>query len=192
MAGYSEVNTVTTFLLPLLNIEPIVFKGRIINSYLQDTDVELYKENHIFVVHSNKQDPEFRYFEEILCRHENFVDSYDIVDSFFGVKVFKIPEKFKDEYYYFMRGKYSKYGLAARGMVFKCGLLPDNRILHHVFTKSEELRSLKETSLGISLTSESELWSIWDPQIDVLNSDIKEFLKGLCKTKLSPNLNFLD
>jgi len=190
--AYNELNTVSTFVLPFLRIEPIVFKGRIVNSYLYDEDVEAYRDNHIFVVHSNKQDREFVHFETILARHDCFVDSYDIVDTFFGVKVFKVPEVFEENYQNFLKGKYSRYDLAGKGTCFNFGLLPETRILHHVFTRSKELRELKESSLGIYLSEESELWSIWNPKFDVLTPDIKVYLRGLCKTKVTPNTEFLD
>lgn len=188
---YSELNACSVFLLPMLEIPAKVFENRLINAYMYDEDVMKYKKDHLFIIHSNKQDRHFNVFEKYLEDRDNFVNSYDIVDTFFGVKVFSIHEKYKDAYDAFKRGKYSSYDLISRGSCFKFGVMEDNRVLHHVFKKSDELRRLKEINLGISLPEDQELWSIWNDKYDVITPDLKDYLRAKSKaTSLSPNKMF--
>lgn len=184
-----ELNTVSTFLLPQLALEPSKIKPRIINAYLYDEEVDKYKEGHISLVHSNYQDAFFKPFEEMLMKQEDFVDSYDIADSAYGVKVYKIHPKTMPAYECFVEGKYSKFDMIARLSCFKFGLLSNNSVLSYVFTKSEELKKKKEAALGIRLSPDSELWSKWSKEKDVLTPEIKEALR---KQKLKPNNNFLN
>lgn len=185
-----ELNTVSTFLLPLLVIEPSKIKPRLINAYLYDEDVDKYKEGHISIVHSNYQDLLFKPFEEMLTSNRSFVDSYDISDSQYGVKVFKIDEGCIKDYLAFRSGRYSKYTKVGMAICIKYGLLPNNSVLSYVFNRSEELRRKKEAALGIRLSPESELWSKWSRDKDVLTPEIK---KALSKSNLKkPNNNFLN
>tara|TARA_R100001460_G_scaffold2478_2_gene8052 strand:+ start:7004 stop:7537 length:534 start_codon:yes stop_codon:yes gene_type:complete len=175
----------------MLEIPAEVFKNRLINAYMYDEDVMKYKKDHLFIIHSNKQDNHFNVFEKYLEDRDNFVNSYDIVDTFFGVKVFSINEKYKNAYEAFKQGKYSSFDLISKGSCFKFGVMEDNRVLHHVFKKSDKLRELKEKNLGISLSKEQELWSIWNPRYDIITPDLKDYLRAKSKaTSLSPNKMF--
>lgn len=188
---YNDLNACSVFLLPMLEIPKEVFVNRLVNAYLYDEDVMKYKKDHLFVVHSNKQDRHFNVFEKYLEDRDNFVNSYDIVDTYFGVKVFSIDEKYKQAYDAFKQGKYSSFDLISRGSCFKFGVMSDNRVLHHVFTKSDELRRLKEINLGISLPKEQELWSIWNSSYDVITPDLKDYLKAKSRaSSLTPNEMF--
>ena len=188
---YSELNTCSVFLLPMLEIPKEVFENRLVNAYMYDEEVMKYKRDHLFVVHSNRQDRHFNVFEKYLEERDNFVNSYDIVDSFFGVKVFSIDQKYRDAYEAFRQGKYSSFDLISRGSCFKFGVMEDNRVLHHVFRKSDELRRLKEINLGISLPDSQELWSIWNDKYDVITPDLKDYLRAKSKaSSLTPNEMF--
>lgn len=185
-----ELNTVSTFLLPTLLIEPSKIKPRLINAYLYDEDVDSYKEDHITLVHSNYQDLLFKPFEELLMNHEDFVDSYDVADGAYGVKVFRIHPKCIHAYKCFVNGEYSRYDNVSKLLCIRFGLLPNNSVLSYVFNRSEELRRKKEAALGIRLSPESELWSKWSRDKDVLTPGIK---KALSKSSLKkPNNNFLN
>ena len=107
--------------------------------------------------------------------------------------MFKIHEKYEEAYKSFKTGKYSSYDLIARGSCYKFGIMPDNRVLHHVFTKSKELRGLKETNLGIRLSEAQELWSIWNNKYDVITPNLKDYLRTACKaSSVTTNKNFLN
>tara|TARA_R110002012_G_scaffold75604_4_gene191023 strand:- start:8574 stop:9167 length:594 start_codon:yes stop_codon:yes gene_type:complete len=191
---YKELNEVSIFVLPFLALEPGILKGRVFNTYLGDDNIDSYKEGHIFLVHSNYQDKHFKLFEEILESNDHFVNSYDIVDSFFGVKVYKIPDDFREAYESFLKSKYSEYCKGSRGMCYRYNLLPESRILHHVFNKSEELRKKKSEYLGINLPENAELWSTWDKKLNYITDDLLQFLKSTLKKhkKISLNKDFLN
>ena len=191
---YKELNEVSIFVLPFLAIEPGILKGRVLNAYLGDDKVDAYKEGHVFLLHSNYQDRHFKLFEDIVESNDNFVNCYDIVDSFYGVKVYKIPDDFKSAYESFLKSKYSEYCIASRGMCFRYNLLPEPRILHHVFNKSEELRNKKSEYLGVDLPVEAELWSTWDKSLNYITDDLLEFLRSSLKKpiRLSPSNKFYD
>jgi len=191
---YKELNEVSIFVLPFLALEPGILKGRVLNAYLGDDNIDAYKEDHVFILHSNYQDKHFKLFESILESNEHFVNSYDIVNSFFGVKVYKIPDDFIAAYKSFLESKYSEYCMASRGMCFRYNLLPESRILHHVFSKSEELRNKKSEYLGIDLPEDAELWSTWDKKLNYITDDLLQFLHSSLKkpTRLSPNNTFYE
>lgn len=185
-----ELNAVSTFLLPTLKISVPVLKPRLLNAYLYDKDVDVYKQDHITVVHVNYQDRRFKEFENTLMEHPQFVDSYDIADSFYSAKVYKISDFHKQTYQHFLEGKYSKFNLLGRSAGLGAYSVLDNpQVLAHVFFKSDELKKVKEQALGITLSEDSELWSKWDETKDVLTSEIKDILS---KKKIKPNNDFLN
>tara|TARA_R110000751_G_C13728477_1_gene476257 strand:- start:730 stop:1275 length:546 start_codon:yes stop_codon:yes gene_type:complete len=177
----------------MLEIPSVMFKDRLVNAFMYDTDVMPYRDNHLFIVHSNKQDKNFQIFENFLEEQDNFINSYDIVDTYFGVKIFSIDDKYQEAYDAFKIGKYSAYDLIARGSCFKFGIMEDNRVLHHVFIKSEELKKLKEINLGMKLPKNQELWSIWDTEYDIITPELKDYLKKNSKiSSINSNKHFKD
>lgn len=191
---YNELNEVTVFLFPLLGIEPEVLKNRFFNSYLGDEAIDAYKADHIFLLHSNYQDKHFKVFEDFLESNKNFVNSYDVVNGHYGVKVFKVPEDFKESYQFFLESTYSKYCTASRGMCYRYSLMPESRVLHHVFNKTKELRDKKSEYLGITIPENAELWSSWNKDLNYITSGLLEYLSSKLKypRKLQANIEFYD
>ena len=192
-----RLNNATIFLLPLIPLDKGIFdynipyhgkSSRLRNAYVYDVDVSKYQKNHISVVHSNTQDIGFQAFENQLENNKYYVDSYDIADTSYSVKVFKIPETASLSYEAFLRGKYSRYSLHDMVNVIYFNYLGQETILEQVFTKDKELRKKKEEILGTSL-KEKELWSIYDPEYDLLHKDLKD---KISPNKLTPNENFLN
>lgn len=193
----TRYNNATIFLLPLLEIRKEVFdlavpyKGRtsrLFNAYIMDVDVSKYQRGYITVVHYNHQDVGFKAFENKLMNSDSFVDSYDIGDSLYGVKVFEIPGRSKHSYGAFLRGQYSKYELVDAARCIAANYIGDEDLLTKVFMKDKSLRQQKEDLLGVTL-GDSELWSVYDVDYDILTKEIKDYLKG---NKMSPNINFLN
>ena len=193
----TRTNNVSIFLLPLIPFTQGIFKyhipykglgSRLLNAYLYDADVPKYQKNHISVVHTNVQDIGFRLFEKALENTPGFVDSYDIANTHYSVKVYRIPNDSLLSYEAFIRGEYSRFNLHDMASVLYYDYLGNKDYLTKVFKKDEDLRRQKEEVIGHSL-EDCELWSIYDPKYDVLHSDIKhEITPG----KLTPNENFLD
>lgn len=192
-----RINNATIFLLPLIPLDKGIFdfvmpyKGRssrLLNAYVYDLDVPRYQKNHISVVHSNRQDIGFKAFERVLENHKCCVDSYDISNTEYGVKVFRIPNDSLLSYEAFLRGKYSQFLLHDMASVLYFDYLNQGDYLHKVFSKDEELRAQKEEVLGTSL-EDKELWSIYDPEYDLLHEDLKDMLSS---GKVQPNNAFLN
>lgn len=193
----TRYNNATIFLLPLLDIRKEVFdlavpyKGRasrLFNAYIMDVDIPKYQRGYVTVVHYNHQDVGFRAFEEKLMTFKNFVDSYDIGQSLYGVKVYEIPDISKASYGAFLRGQYSKYELVDAARCLASNYIGDDDLLTKVFMKDESLKRQKEELLGVEL-GDSELWSVYNADYDILTREIKEYLKG---TKLTPNTSFIN
>ena len=192
-----RLNNSTIFLLPLIPLDKGIFdfvmpyKGRssrLLNAYIYDIDVPKYHKKHITLVHSNLQDIGFKTFEKILENNKCCVDSYDIANTNYCAKVFKIPETSLISYEAFLRGKYSHFCLHDIASVLYFDYLNQDKYLAKVFSKDEELRAKKEELLGTNL-EDKELWSIYDPEYDLLHKDLKDKLNS---SKLQPNNAFLN
>lgn len=190
-------NNATIFLLPLLDLGKGVFdlvipyKGRasrLFNAYIMDVDIPKYQKGYITVVHYNHQDVGFKSFEDKLIHSKGFVDSYDIGDSSYGAKVYEIPGVSKSSYSAFLRGQYSKYELVDAARCISSNYIGDQDLLTKVFMKDKSLKEKKEELLGVEL-GDSELWSVYDTDYDILTKEIKEHLKG---KKIPPNINFIN
>ena len=193
----TRYNNATIFLLPLLELRKEVFElaipykgraSRLFNAYMMDIDVPKYQRGYITIVHYNHQDVGFKAFEDKLMNSDGFVDSYDIGDSSYGAKVYEIPGRSKESYGAFLRGQYSKYELVDAARCIASNYIGDDKLLTKVFMKDESLRRQKEELLGVEL-GDSELWSVYNADYDILTKEIKEYLKG---TKLTPNTNFVN
>tara|TARA_R100001369_G_C3294483_1_gene164535 strand:+ start:317 stop:922 length:606 start_codon:yes stop_codon:yes gene_type:complete len=192
-----RLNNATIFLLPLIPLDKGIFdfvmpyKGkssRLLNAYIYDIDVPKYHKKHVTLVHSNLQDIGFKTFEKILENHKCCVDSYDIANTEYNVKVFKIPDNSLLSYEAFLRGKYSQFCLHDIANVLHFDYLNQGKYLHKVFSKDKELRFKKEELLGTNLEGK-ELWSIYDPEYDLLHGNLKDKLSS---RKIQSNQAFLN
>ena len=192
-----RLNSATIFLLPLIPLDKDIFdfvlpykgKGsRLLNAYVYDVDVPKYQKDHISVVHSNYQDIGFNAFEQVLENNKYYVDSYDIANTQYSVKVFEIPKGSLLSYEAFLRGEYSRFCLHDMASVLHFDYLNQGEYLQKVFSKSDDLRIKKEELLGTSL-KDKELWSIYDPEYDLLHKTLKDKISS---NKLTLNENFLN
>ena len=192
-----RLNSATIFLLPLIPLDKDIFdfvlpykgKGsRLLNAYIYDVDVPKYQKDHISVVHSNYQDIGFNAFEQVLENNKYYVDSYDIANTQYSVKVFEIPKGSLLSYEAFLRGEYSRFCLHDMASVLHFDYLNQGEYLQKVFSKSDDLRIKKEELLGTSL-KDKELWSIYDPEYDLLHKNLKDRISS---SKLNINENFLN
>tara|TARA_R110000751_G_scaffold2859_1_gene14945 strand:- start:145 stop:738 length:594 start_codon:yes stop_codon:yes gene_type:complete len=189
-----RINNATIFLLPLIPFDKGIFdynvpyhgKGsRLLNAYVYDVDIPKYQKNHVSVVHSNFQDIGFKVFEKYLENSKYYADSYDICNTQYGVKIFKVPSSSLLAYEAFLRGEYSRYPLHDMASVLYYNYIGQQKYLEQVFQKDDELRKKKEETLDINLEGK-ELWSIYDPEYDLLHKDLKDKISN---NKLKPNKN---
>ena len=104
----------------------------------------------------------------------NFVNSYDISDTFYGVKVLKFPSKFKREYELFLQGKYSEFSNTAKALITKYHINNSQlKFAAHAVNKHEALRRFWENELQSSINSSQEYWSAPVEEKEVLTAVIK-------------------
>lgn len=185
------LNTTTKFLFPLLEIPKLTFSvvddTRYINSYLRDSSIDKHATGHLYVAHSNKQDLGFNEFEDKLINHELFVDGYDICNEQVGIKVFRMPDKYLDDYIAFVVGKYSEYSKEAKEKVlsnnFAIKTMAHKKYIEGVFGRSEELRNRLEDIAGQPLPEGAEVHSIFNESKNVLTEELKKTLFTAKKIK---------
>jgi hypothetical protein len=189
-------NLATTFLLPLLGMSPKIIsastpKGqrRIINCYLYDDSLEAYKKDHLLVLHSNYQDAKFNEWENLLIGQEHCIDSYDILDTNFSVKVFNMTPY--EDYYTFLEGKYSQFSDWGQGRVINAPINSTaSNVAQSIITKSEALKKALADKYNITdLSVFEECAPIWDQANvpNILDNSVREFLSTKIKPKMTPN-----
>lgn len=178
------------FLFPFLEIQHSLFgcfhrvndkwvRSRYVNTYLRDTQVD-WGENTIGVVHANFFDKDQKSFEDTLESLVGFTGRYDIVDGHYTVNVFRIPEALEEDYVSFLDGKYSKYTKPAIEMCLEYrppDLKDGYTYLNNIFTKAPEQRQKIEAKIGQPLLDHEEVFGIWNPDVEILDYDIREKLR---------------
>ena len=77
--------------------------------------------------------------------------------------VFQVPEKYVNEYHFFLTGEYSKFSSEYQKL-FKPNSLP-----YKVIDKDPGLRRTWEKRLDEKLDVSSELYGVWKPQNEIYN-----------------------
>lgn len=178
-------------MFPLLEINPEIFTctiqvpgsplitSRYINTYLWDTNVKT-ADYTLLIVHSNINNKEFQAFEDTLESLPNYVDSYDILNTAYSVKVFSLNKNYYSEYDNFICGKYSKFSLDAKTLCLSKS--PKNHAftsyLPKIFNKSEDLRLEQEAKIEAKLPQNAEVWSIPDLIKETLNFESQKPLQN--------------
>jgi len=186
-----KYNLSTYFLFPLLGLDYSLFKcsvklpgsaflgTRYVNTYLWDINAQSGNYS-LLVVHRNVMDSGFQAFEDTLESMHNFVDSYDIVDSNYGVKVFSLHEAYHTEYDKFLVGKYSKFSQFAQDLCLTAAPIEMkfSQTLPDVFSRRHELRLHQEQKIGQPLLDDDEVWSVPDIVKETLNKSSKQTLQN--------------
>lgn len=149
-----------------------------INSYLRDKAREDLTGNLLFVLFRPQ---DFEYFEMFISEqsldNDNYLEDYDYSNGYV-VMVYRIPEKFKEDFEKFKEGKYSKLSSLIKNCYekeIKTFLIPEESFQWSVFNKSSKLRKTLEEFLDCQFTKDMELWQLPDIENkEVL--DIEKFL----------------
>ena len=182
-------NLATRFLLPLLGMPKDVIratvksKRRIINCYLYDDSIERYNENCLFIVHSNYQDLAFKQWDDKLIGQEHCIDAYDLYEGQIGVKIFNM-EPYED-YFTFLEGKYSQYSDWGKNRVTEFGV-DSGLVAKQIIEKSESLKNNLVEKFNITEDVLTEYAPIWNSAeiSNVIDTGVRDYLKGLCKLKM--------
>jgi hypothetical protein len=188
-----QLNLSASFILPLIDIPFVVLitNSRLYNTFLYDEEISQYRSNHIFVVHKNRQDLKFEEFEEILVNNKNFVNSYDIAASAYGVKVYKIPEEYLECHAVILAGGYSRIKEETKQKIISNNVAND-KFVEKILRKDETLRIQIEEKLSAPgspvFLNNQELWS----KINLVKESLtKEKKQALLKSQLKPNGEFI-
>lgn len=141
-----------TFLFPLLEIpkslfmcdvkdifEKTKFRLRFLNAYIQDEQVDDFKEKHIFIVLRNYRDIGFDTFYDKLVNFPNYVDDYEDNDCL--IMIFSIPEKNIKDYLLLLNGRYSLIEENTKQLIINNHFSNDKLLLiKMILYKSKELK----------------------------------------------------
>lgn len=176
--------TITTvFMLPTLKIgrENLSSSG-FINAYLLDIDKDNYPDC-IHVLFKPSNIGLFREFFNEQLKRDDLVDNYDYEDGYV-VLVYKLPEKFKDDFELIQQGKYSKTSTEFKNSfpkaikILKEGLHRDELSLQwRIFKRSNDLIEYWEERMGVRIKDE-EVWDIFEIEKETL--DINKLKPILC------------
>ena len=155
----SKPNKSYEFLLPLTGYSSVDLKPYLVNVYLGDTsllDWDLDSPD-IFVLTKYSGGMHYNLEKEIE-KHEDFKNSYSLFRGTYIMFVFTINEEFKNDYYSFLKGKYSKFSRPAKVRLMKHR--STTSAIPFVLDKGESLRIYWEEKLHAQLPENSEVWPI--------------------------------
>lgn len=166
MSIQNKENISTIFLLPCLKF-PIVLKNKFyengfIGTYI-NSDILIYPyETLLIMFHPTVINREFCLFSEQLEDNPNFIESVDIGPNKI-VYVYKIPSNYRQDYFLFLKGKYSEFSSNYKsnfpiivlrkdnnGKYIKDGkeYIRDKTEFYHIFNRTEELKNFWKKKLN--------------------------------------------
>jgi|SRR6476620_8313888 len=116
-------------------------------------------------------------------KSDRLIDDYDISEGFI-VLIYKLDEKFKDDFDLIRQGKYSKTSEKFQSLfprikkIMKNGLYKDELSLQYrIFTKAQDLREYWSERIGQEFKPDMEVWSTFEIEKETLDIDkIKELI----------------
>jgi len=195
--SYVKYTKTSTFIFPLLEIPKLLFKcdvkstgdklimtTRFLNSYLFDRDLnnQVYNEGpYIFIVIKSYQDKLFDTFHSDLIELSNYVDEY--MKNDYLVTIFKIRDKYLDDYELIKQGKYSEISKDVKTMITNNNYFTGKPyIVPLILCKADELKESWERRLSIdepelSTTSlvnldGQEVWGVLDEEKENLTKEV--------------------
>lgn len=203
--SYVKYTKTSTFIFPLLGISKSIFtchvensfgqviqSTRFLNCYLLDSDLVNYEFNndpYVYVVIKNYRDIDFDAFQYKLMALSNYVEDYEKEN--FLIMVFKIPEKFMNEYTLILKGKYSELSNEVKLLIINHSYFSGKTLtLKHILQKSPKLKEVWENRLKSSDIEKIDLGNqeVWS-KIDLAKESFsRKMLKELNTVKkLTPN-----
>lgn len=175
------------FLLPLLKIgrEKLMENG-FIDSFLDDVNRERMEEGcFLYLLFQPSNLMRFGEFLEEQRKANNVVDDYDYENGFVVV-VYKLDDRWVDDYQLFYEGKYSKFSDEFKNMFPKREIITVNgrrrdeiTLQWSVFKKSKILIEQWKEEIDIDLSGE-ELWNKPDTSREILTQEyMNEYLQTL-------------
>lgn len=182
-------NITSIFMVPTLKVPKDALRGNdFINAYVKDARKEDCYDECIYLLFKPENLNKFREFlDSEYERTKAVIEDYDYEDGFVVV-VYKLDDKYKNDFVLVKEGKYSKTSLQFQKLfpkvikITRNGLHKDEVSLQYrIFNKAEDLVSFWEDKLGIDLIEivgdDFEVWEGWDESKEILELDK---IKQLC------------
>lgn len=176
-------------MVPTLKVPKDALRGNdFINAYVKDARKEDCYDECIYLLFKPENLNKFREFlDSEYERTKAVIEDYDYEDGFVVV-VYKLDDKYKNDFVLVKEGKYSKTSLQFQKLfpkvikITRNGLHKDEVSLQYrIFNKAEDLVSFWEDKLGIDLIEivgdDFEVWEGWDESKEILELDK---IKQLC------------
>ena len=151
-----KINSSVYFLLPLLNLSKYRHLKSFINSYLGvviNDKLTGLKDGYLYLVFNEEND---LIFNEYLNKHFsiNNVHIYEFI----------LPERFIDDYYKFIDGKYSEFSPESKVLICNVRSIEQKLTIQktdtfEIFTKSPERIKYLENLIGEKLPNNAEVMS---------------------------------
>ena len=162
----AEKTKSTLFALPMLGGERRLFfyDNLLINCFIGVPD----HEGCIALLYRWSGDPLFLKFENALKQFRNYLDSYDVSETFI-MFVFDVPTKHIKNYKSFITGKYSKFSSDYKTQILKFHGMDINSQLAQIVYKNEKRKKRLEHTLNVKLDDKAELYSILNKNQEIFD-----------------------
>tara|TARA_R110000868_G_scaffold14426_4_gene67231 strand:+ start:36168 stop:36722 length:555 start_codon:yes stop_codon:yes gene_type:complete len=179
--------TITTiFMVPTLNIPKGALKENgFINGFIKDDKQDVEYKDAVYLLFKPADLYKFRNFlDNEYERTKNVIEDYDYQDGYVVI-VYKLDNKFNDDFRLIRRGKYSRTSKEFQDSFKKVvkiiidGKHRDELSLQvRIFKKTQDLIDFWEENLSVKFSDEQECWEGFDYERETLNIDnIKEHVQ---------------
>lgn len=177
--------TITSiFMVPTLKIPRNELKNNgFLNGYSRDNMREVQYDNAIYLLFRPTQVDKFREFlDSEYERTRDIIDDYDYPDGFVVV-VYRLDQKYKDDYALVRQGKYSRTSSAFQEEFTKSVTITvmgvekeELSLQYRVFNKTEDLVSFWEKKFDVTFGPDQEIWHGFEEEKETLTTDtLKQF-----------------
>ena len=161
-----------TYILPMLSTEFDVIRTNLINTYIGSDEYPAY-DNHIFLLYKYVGNPRFIEYEDYLEHTKLFEAKYD-PDKYHVMFIFSVPKEYQHVYDLYKQGKYSQFPDSYKVFIFKFHSITDeNHKVAKVLYRHPDLKEELEDRLDIVLSSNSEVSSVPDLDIEIYTENMK-------------------
>ncbi len=192
----TKENISTIFLLPAVEIPETVkdkfYEQGFISTYLTCNKLSYPFEVIYILFNPGEFSIDYNYFERMLINNPNYIEVFDLGNNLV-LYVYKIPDKFKEDYNLFLQGKYSKFSKEYKKLFpersyiigtdkkpirdhngkYKTEMSP----FHHVFNRSDYIKSKWADKIGYEIDDpifdNLELYDVQYPERELVEVNIE-------------------
>jgi hypothetical protein len=156
-----------------------------INAFIRDVEHDSVYQDCVYLLFKPTDMDLFRDFiDSEYERTDNIVEDYDYEGGYIVV-VYKLDPKFKKDYQLIRQGLYSKTSKDFQNVFPKVVKIVKNgkhrdeiSLQYRIFNKTQDLIAFWEDRIGITLSSDQEVWEGFHEERETLNiNKIKEYVE---------------